>query len=67
MQDASLNLYLCVLLRRQPVVTIAVVSGLGGDKFMGLYLPHFGIELKCVGGLWARGLKKGVREGVLRH
>ena len=47
-QEASLTLYLCVLLRRQPLVTTGIVCNLGGDKFVGLYLPQLGIEIKCV-------------------
>ena len=46
-QDASLKLFLCVLLRKQPVVTLGVVSSLGGDKHMGVYLPMYGLELRC--------------------
>mmetsp|Transcript_30979 Transcript_30979/g.79024 ORF Transcript_30979/g.79024 Transcript_30979/m.79024 type:complete len:1166 (-) Transcript_30979:319-3816(-) len=45
-QDSSLNLYLCVLLRRHPAVTAAVVTGLGGDKFFTAYLPAYGQEAR---------------------
>jgi exoribonuclease R len=42
--DASLKLYLCIMLKQQPVVTWAVVAGAGGDKFFTAYLPEFGFE-----------------------
>jgi hypothetical protein len=42
--DASLKLYLCIMLKQQPVVTWAVVAGVGGDKFFTAYLPEFGLE-----------------------
>jgi exoribonuclease R len=42
--DASLKLYLCIMLKQQPVVTWAVVDGVGGDKFFTAYLPEFGLE-----------------------
>lgn len=45
-QDASLKLYLCVLLRRQPMVAEGIVCGLGGDKFFSAYLPRYGIETR---------------------
>uniref|UniRef100_A0A383WKX8 Uncharacterized protein n=1 Tax=Tetradesmus obliquus TaxID=3088 RepID=A0A383WKX8_TETOB len=44
--DASLKLYLCIMLKQQPVVTWAVVAGVGGDKFFTAYLPEFGQETK---------------------
>jgi exoribonuclease R len=42
--DASLKLYLCIMLKQQPAVTWAVVAGVGGDKFFTAYLPEFGLE-----------------------
>lgn len=42
--DASLKLYLCIMLKQQPVVTWAVVAGVGGDRFCTAYLPEFGQE-----------------------
>ncbi|KAG2422037.1 hypothetical protein HXX76_016317 [Chlamydomonas incerta] len=45
-QDGSLKLYLCVLLRRQPVVTMGTVSSLGGDRYFALYIPEFGHEVR---------------------
>jgi exoribonuclease R len=42
--DASLKLYLCIMLKQQPVVTWAVVAGVRGDKFFTAYLPEFGFE-----------------------
>ncbi|WIA18422.1 hypothetical protein OEZ85_009882 [Tetradesmus obliquus] len=44
--DASLKLYLCIMLKQQPVVTWAVVAGVGGDRFCTAYLPEFGQETK---------------------
>eukprot|EP00198_Chlamydomonas_reinhardtii_P003968 XP_001693304.1 3'-5' exoribonuclease [Chlamydomonas reinhardtii] len=45
-QDGSLKLYLCVLLRRQPVVTMGTVSSLGGDRYFALYISEFGHEVR---------------------
>ncbi|KAG2425885.1 hypothetical protein HYH02_014948 [Chlamydomonas schloesseri] len=45
-QDGSLKLYLCVLLRRQPVVTMGTVSSLGGDRYFAVYIPEFGHEVR---------------------
>lgn len=42
--DGSLKLYLCIMLKQQPVVTWAVATTLGGDKFCQAYLPEFGCE-----------------------
>jgi exoribonuclease R len=42
--DASLKLYLCIMLKQLPVVTWAVVAGVGGDRFFSAYLPEFGFE-----------------------
>jgi hypothetical protein len=42
--DGSLKLYLCIMLRDNPVVTMAVATGVGGDKFFTAYLPELGCE-----------------------
>lgn len=42
--DGSLKLYLCIMLRKAPLVTWAVVDGLGGDRFASVYLPALGCE-----------------------
>lgn len=42
--DGSLKLYLCIMLRDSPVVTMAVATGVGGDKFFTAYLPELGCE-----------------------
>ncbi|GLI69509.1 hypothetical protein VaNZ11_014144 [Volvox africanus] len=44
-QDASLRLYLCVLLARQPCVALGTVNILGGDLFFSAYLTEFGTEV----------------------
>lgn len=43
-QEASLKLYLCILLQKYPMVLEAMVIGVGGDKFFTVYLPEFGCE-----------------------
>ena len=45
-QDASLKLYLCVMLRLHPRVCEAVMLQLGGRRFMDLYVPEFGVEIR---------------------
>ena len=45
-QDASLKLYLCVMLRLHPRVCEAVMLQLGGPRFMDLYVPEFGVEVR---------------------
>jgi DIS3-like exonuclease 2 len=47
-QDASLQLYLCVLLRRSPMVTQAVVTGVGGNLYFSVYVPELGVEARYV-------------------
>lgn len=42
--DGSLKLYLCIMLRDNPVVTMAVATAVGGDKFFTAYLPELGCE-----------------------
>lgn len=42
--DASLKLYLCIMLKQSPVVSWGVVTAVGGDKFFTVYLPEFGCE-----------------------
>lgn len=44
--DGSLRLHLCLMLRAAPVVTWALVSGVGGDRYFNAYLPALGCE--CV-------------------
>ena len=46
MQDASLRLYLCVMLRRRPRVVQAVVTGLAGARFLDVYITSLGLELR---------------------
>lgn len=48
-QDASLRLYLCVLLRRSPMVTNGIVTGVGGNLYFGVYLPELGLETRYGG------------------
>ncbi|KAF6257028.1 exoribonuclease [Scenedesmus sp. NREL 46B-D3] len=43
---ADLKLYLCIMLKQQPVVTWAVVAGVRGDRFFTAYVPEFGFETK---------------------
>jgi DIS3-like exonuclease 2 len=45
-QDRSLQLYLCVMLRRHPVLTVGTVSNVGGDRYFQLYLNEFGQEIR---------------------
>ena len=45
-QDASLRLYMCVLLRARPMLASAVVMGLNGDRFLDVYVAELGIELR---------------------
>lgn len=42
--DGSLKLYLCIMLRDNPVVTMAVATAVGGDRFFTAYLPELGCE-----------------------
>jgi DIS3-like exonuclease 2 len=42
--DGSLKLYLCIMLRDNPVVTMAVATSVGGDRFFMAYLPELGCE-----------------------
>lgn len=42
--DGSLKLYLCIMLRANPVVTMAVATAVGGDRFFTAYLPELGCE-----------------------
>ena len=42
--DGSLKLYLCIMLRNNPVVTMAVATAVGGDRFFTAYLPELGCE-----------------------
>lgn len=47
-QDASLRLYLCVLLSRQPRITLGTVNSLGGDRYFSAYLTEFGTEVQVL-------------------
>jgi hypothetical protein len=42
--DGSLKLYLCIMLQENPVVTMAVVTSVGGDKYFSAYMPELGME-----------------------
>ncbi len=45
-QEASSRLYLAVLLRRRPLLCEGVVMGLNGARFLDVYVPDIGIELR---------------------
>lgn len=45
-QDASLKLYLCIMLKDSPIVVEAVVLSLGGDQFFSAYLTEFGCDTR---------------------
>ncbi|KAK9829114.1 hypothetical protein WJX72_003965 [[Myrmecia] bisecta] len=45
-QDASLRLYLCVMLRLRPTFTEGVVLNLNGNRFFDVYLPEFGLDCR---------------------
>ena len=44
LQDASLKMYLCCLLRKAPVVTEAIVTGVNGNRWISVYLTGYGIS-----------------------
>ncbi|KAK3278490.1 hypothetical protein CYMTET_13581 [Cymbomonas tetramitiformis] len=44
-QDDSSKIFLCVMLRSNPKETMAVVHGLG-PKYLGTYLPEYGMEVR---------------------
>lgn len=46
LQDGSLKLYLCVLLRQHPLVTEAVCLQLGGNKFIDVYIAELGTDCR---------------------
>lgn len=46
LQEASARLYLAVLLRRRPLLTEGVVMGLNGARFLDVYIPDIGTELR---------------------
>ena len=52
-QDASQKLYLCLMLRARPATTFAVVHSLG-QRFLGVFLPEFGFEVRRDGNTWNR-------------
>lgn len=43
-QDGSLRLYLCVLLRQNPIVTEAVCLQIGGNRFIDVYISELGMD-----------------------
>ncbi len=45
-QEASCRLHLCVMLKVAPIVTEGVAVGLGGNKFVDIYVPEFGSECR---------------------
>ncbi len=45
-QEASSRLYLCVLLRSKPLLAEAVITGLNGSRFLDVYVPEIGVELR---------------------
>lgn len=45
-QDSSLKLYLCCLLRRAPVITEAIVTNVGGNRFFDVYLTSYGMSTR---------------------
>lgn len=45
-QEASSRLYLAVLLRRRPLLCEGVVMGLNCSRFLDVYIPDIGIELR---------------------
>ena len=45
LQDASSTLFLCVMLRKYPVETEAIVSAVG-PKYLAAYLPEYGMEAR---------------------
>ncbi|BDA45360.1 DIS3-like exonuclease 2 [Coccomyxa sp. Obi] len=45
-QEASARLYLAVLLRRRPLLTEGIVMGLNGARFLDVYIPDLGTELR---------------------
>lgn len=50
-QDGSLRIYLCTMLKQAPLVTEALAVALGGDKFFTAYVPLLGMEVRVqVGG-----------------
>lgn len=44
LQDGSLRLYLCVLLRQNPIVTEAVCLQIGGNSFIDVYISELGMD-----------------------
>jgi DIS3-like exonuclease 2 len=49
-QDASGRLFLAAMLRDAPVISEAVITGVGGDQFAQAYIPEFGLEAKLAFG-----------------
>lgn len=43
-QDGSMRLYLCVLLRQHPIITQGVCLQMGGNKFMDVYISELGMD-----------------------
>ena len=46
-QDASIKLYLAIWLNSEPYDTDGVILDLNGPKWMGIFIPEFGMEFKC--------------------
>merc|ERR1712224_681895 len=45
-QEASIKLYLAIWLHAQPYDTSSVILDLNGPKWMGVFVPEFGMEFK---------------------
>lgn len=43
-QDGSMRLYLCVLLRQHPIITQGVCLQIGGNKFIDVYISELGMD-----------------------
>lgn len=46
LQDASLRLYLCIMLRLHPRIVEGVMLQLGGARFVDAWVQDFGIEVR---------------------
>ncbi|KAL0046957.1 hypothetical protein WJX82_002966 [Trebouxia sp. C0006] len=47
-QDGSLRLYSCVLLRQNPIVTEAVCLQIGGNRFIDVYISELGMDRRIL-------------------
>ena len=43
-QEGSMRLYLCVLLRQHPIITQGVCLQIGGNKFIDVYISELGMD-----------------------